>query len=313
MRSIKISQMIEDNQLTIIAGEKGINRLIKETMISRPGIELAGFTSFFDKNRVILIGSKENSFLKMFDPATKEQRLRNIFKELPPALVFSTNVIVEDIFIKLGNEYGIPILKSNFRTTALNSILYSYLQHHLAVRETIHGVLMDINGVGTLIIGKSGVGKSEVALELIKMGHIIISDDRVDIYQKDVGVLIGEAPEVLSRYLEVRGIGIVDVVAMFGVGSYRENKKVRLVVELEKWETNKNYDRLGLESKKVKYFDTEIPKVTIPILPGRNVALLVESAAANEKLKYLGYHAAFNFTKEIERKIKVNEKRSKEQ
>jgi HPr kinase/phosphorylase len=166
---------------------------------------------------------------------------------------------------------------------------------------------MDINGMGTLIIGKSGIGKSETALELIKRGHMLISDDRVDIFQKDVGTLIGEAPKILERYLEVRGIGIIDVVSMFGIGSYRESKKVRLVVELEKWEEKKNYDRLGLNTKTTKYFDTEIPIVTIPVLPGRNVALLVESAAMNEKLKYLGYHAAFNLTREVMRNIKDNE------
>ncbi|MDD4204314.1 MAG: HPr(Ser) kinase/phosphatase, partial [Acholeplasmataceae bacterium] len=257
--------------------------------------------------RVILIGSKEASFLNLLDASLQEKRLTEIFKLNPPALIFSTNVEIKDIFIKLGNKYHVPILKSKLRTTALNSKLYSYLQENLAKRQTVHGVLMDINGMGTLIIGKSGIGKSETALELIKRGHMLISDDRVDIFQKDVGTLIGEAPKILERYLEVRGIGIIDVVSMFGIGSYRESKKVRLVVELEKWEEKKNYDRLGLNTKTTKYFDTEIPIVTIPVLPGRNVALLVESAAMNEKLKYLGYHAAFNLTREVMRNIKDNE------
>lgn len=311
MKRIKIDQMITDNQLEVIAGNEGIHGYITEMMLTRPGIELAGYTTFFDQKRVILIGSKENSFFNLFDPVVQEVRLKEIFQQQPPAVVFSKNVEVSELFIKLGNEYKVPILKSYLRTTPLNSKLFSYLQDHLSPRQSIHGVLMDINGLGTLIIGKSGVGKSEVALELIKMGHILIADDRIDIFQKDVGVLIGEAPQILSRYLEIRGIGIVDVVSMFGVGAYRENKKIRLVVELEKWETNKNYDRLGLATKKVKYFDTEIPKVTIPILPGRSVALLIESAAANQKLKYLGYHAAFNLTREVQRSIDENEKRSK--
>jgi len=307
MKEIKVIQLAKENDLEMVAGETGLDKPVTEVMISRPGIELAGFMEFFDPERVILIGSKEASFLNLLDASLQEKRLTEIFKLTPPALIFSTNVEIKDIFIKLGNKYSVPILKSKLRTTALNSKLYSYLQENLAKRQTVHGVLMDINGMGTLIIGKSGIGKSETALELIKRGHMLISDDRVDIFQKDVGTLIGEAPRILERYLEVRGIGIIDVVSMFGIGSYRESKKVRLVVELEKWEEKKNYDRLGLNTKTTKYFDTEIPIVTIPVLPGRNVALLVESAAMNEKLKYLGYHAAFNLTREVMRNIKDNE------
>jgi len=307
MKVIKVIQLAKENDLEMVAGETGLVKPVKEVMISRPGIELAGFMEFFDPERVILIGSKEASFLNLLDASLQEKRLTEIFKLNPPALIFSTNVEIKDIFIKLGNKYHVPILKSKLRTTALNSKLYSYLQENLAKRQTVHGVLMDINGMGTLIIGKSGIGKSETALELIKRGHMLISDDRVDIFQKDVGTLIGEAPKILERYLEVRGIGIIDVVSMFGIGSYRESKKVRLVVELEKWKEKKNYDRLGLNTKTTKYFDTEIPIVTIPVLPGRNVALLVESAAMNEKLKYLGYHAAFNLTREVMRNIKDNE------
>ena len=307
MKVIKVIQLAKENDLEMVAGETGLDKPVTEVMISRPGIELAGFMEFFDPERVILIGSKEASFLNLLDASLQEKRLTEIFKLNPPALIFSTNVEIKDIFIKLGNKYHVPILKSKLRTTALNSKLYSYLQENLAKRQTVHGVLMDINGMGTLIIGKSGIGKSETALELIKRGQMLISDDRVDIFQKDVGTLIGEAPKILERYLEVRGIGIIDVVSMFGIGSYRESKKVRLVVELEKWEEKKNYDRLGLNTKTTKYFDTEIPIVTTPVLPGRNVALLVESAAMNEKLKYLGYHAAFNLTREVMRNIKDNE------
>lgn len=310
-KGIKVIHLANENDLKILAGEQGLNQFINEEMISRPGIELAGYMDFFDEKRVILMGSKEAGYVRMLPPEKQEERLRKIFKLHPPAIIFSTNVDVQDIYIVLGNEFGIPILKSNLRTTALNSKLFSYLQDYLAPRKTVHGVLLDINGMGTLIIGKSGIGKSETALELLKRGHMLISDDRVDVFQKDVGVLIGEAPIILERYLEVRGIGVIDVISMFGVGSYRDSKKIRLVVELETWEQGKHYDRLGLETNKVKYFDTEIPKVTIPVLPGRNVALLVESAAMNEKLKYLGYHAAFNLTRDIMRSIKENEKQRK--
>lgn len=308
MKGIKVLKMINDNQLEIFSGLDGIHELITETMLSRPGIELAGYMEFFDEKRVILIGSKELTFFNSFSETIQEQRLRKILSLKPPAMVFSKNVLISKLFIDLGNEYAVPMLKSNLRTTAINSKLYNYLQDKLSLRQSVHGVLLDINGMGTLIIGESGIGKSETALELIKRGHMLISDDRVDVFQKDVGLLMGEAPPILQRYLEVRGIGIVDVISMFGVSSYREFKQIRLVVELQKWESFNNYDRLGIETQTIKYFDTEIPKVTIPVSPGRNVALLVESAALNQKLKYLGYHAAFNLTREVTRSIKENEK-----
>lgn len=307
MKGIKVIHLAKDNQLEVVAGESGLESYISEDMISRPGIELAGFMDFFDPQRVILIGTKENSFFNLFNETIQKERLKEIFALKPPAVIFSVNVDIPRMYIELGNELGIPILRSNIRTTPLNSKLYSYLQERLAERKSVHGVLLDIGGLGCLIIGKSGIGKSETALELIKRGHILIADDRVDVYQKDVGILIGQAPKILERYLEIRGIGIVDVVSMFGVGAYRETKKIRLVVELEKWEDGKYYDRLGLDLETTKYFDTEIPKVTIPVLPGRNVATLVESAAMNEKLKYMGYHAAFNLTREITRSMKKNE------
>src|SRR5690554_1289760 len=252
MKGIKVLKLINDNQLEIYAGLDGIHEFITETMLSRPGIELAGYMDFFDQKRVILIGSKEASFFKSFSKKIQEERLRKILSLKPPAVVFSKNVEIDNLYIDLGNEYAVPMLKSNLRTTAINSKLYNYLQDNLSLRQSVHGVLLDINGMGTLIIGESGIGKSETALELIKRGHMLISDDRVDIFQKDVGLLMGEAPPILQRYLEVRGIGIVDVVSMFGVSSYREFKRINLVVELEKWESFNNYDRLGLENETIK-------------------------------------------------------------
>jgi len=296
---LKIKHLVADLDLELLTNKKGLEREIKSEMLSRPGVELAGFLDFFDADRIILIGSKEASFLSLLPYDIRRQRIEDLFIKNPPGVILSINVEIEDTFLELGNMYNVAILKSKSRTTPLSGTLYSYLHSKLAPRISVHGVLLDIHGMGTLIIGKSGIGKSETALELIKRGHILISDDRVDIFEAAPGVLIGSAPRILEKFLEVRGIGIIDVVSMFGAGAYRENKKVRLVVELEHWKKGKAYDRLGIETETTKFFNTEIAKITIPVLPGRNVATLVESAAMNQKLKYLGYNAALDLTKAV--------------
>ncbi len=302
MEYITIEKIMQDNKLELVSGQKGLKRHCVEDMISRPGVEFTGFFEYFDPKRVILIGSKEVSFLNTQTQDVIEKNVRKIFEFNPPCIVFSLNVTIPEIFIKLGEEYQICILKSNMRTTPTSSKLYNYLQEHLAERISIHGTFMDINGMGTLIIGKSGIGKSETALDLIKRGHQLIADDLVEVMEKEPGNLIGTAPNILKRYMEIRGIGIVDVVTMFGAGAYRDRKSLRLVVELESWNEEKFYDRLGLEEQKIKYFDTEITKITIPVLPGRTVSLLVESAAMNEKLKLLGHFAAMDFVSKVDQK-----------
>lgn len=296
---LSVKKMVKDLNLEVLAGEGGILHTFEEPHVQRPGLEFAGFYDFFQVERPLLIGSKELSFLLKLDEEVAKTRVRYIFEKKPPCIICSINVELPEYFKTFGNEFDIPVLKSQLRTTPLSAKLYNYLQEGLAQRQTVHGVLMDINGMGTLIIGKSGIGKSETALELIKRGHQLISDDRVDVFEKESGSLIGRAPKILERFIEIRGIGIVDVVRLFGAGAFRETKRIMMVVELEKWEDGKYYDRLGLETQTAKYFNTEIPKIVIPILPGRNTALLVESAALNEKLKYFGINSAREFTNAV--------------
>ena len=296
---MNVKKLVKDINLKVVAGENGLERKIVDANVTRPGLEFAGFFDFFEPKRIMLMGSKESSFLKTVDVNDSIERISKIFEMNPPCLICSLNVEVPDFLIELGNKYNVPILKSELRTTAISSNLYNYLQEKLAPVQTIHGVLMDINGMGTLIMGKSGIGKSETAMELIKRGHQLISDDRVDVFEKEPGNLIGRAPKVLQHYIELRGIGIVDVVHLFGAGAFRESKKIRLVVELENWEEGKYYDRLGIESETVRIFNTDVHKVVIPVLPGRNLALLVESAALNEKLKTFGINSALEFTQSI--------------
>lgn len=296
---ISVKKLVSDCELSVLAGEKGLVRKIVDANVTRPGLEFAGFFEFFEPKRILLMGSKEASFLNTIDEEVAMARISKIFEMNPPCLICSLNVEVPSFLIELGNKYDLPILKSELRTTAISSKLYNYLQEKLAPVQTVHGVLMDINGMGTLIMGKSGIGKSETAMELIKRGHQLISDDRVDMIEKEPGNVVGKAPKVLSHYIELRGIGIVDVVNLFGAGAFRESKRVRLVVELENWEAGKYYDRLGIETQTMRFFNTDIHKVVIPVLPGRNLALLVESAALNEKLKYFGINSALEFTNSI--------------
>ena len=196
---LKIKHIIRDIDLTLLNDPTCMNREIKSEMLSRPGVELAGFLDFFDADRLILIGSKEAHFLDKLPFDIRKQRVQDMFEKLPPGIIFSVNVEIEDFFIELGNQYQVAIMKSQSRTTPLSGSLYQYLHSKLAPRTSMHGVLLDIHGLGTLITGKSGIGKSETALELIKRGHLLISDDRVDIFEAAPGVLIGSAPKVLEK------------------------------------------------------------------------------------------------------------------
>jgi HPr kinase/phosphorylase len=304
---VSVNKFAKDNGLELIAGKEGIDAKITSDQVSRPGLEFAGFFDYFENTRICLIGSKDASFLESEPKDVIEKNVEKIFSLNPPCLVFSINVKINQIFIDMAEKYHIAVFRSRLRTTQTSSKLFSYLQDKLSERLSVHGTLLDINGMGTLIIGKSGIGKSETALDLIKRGHQLIADDLVEILEKEPGNLVGESPEILKRYMEIRGIGIVDVVKMFGAGAYRSKKAIKLVVELQKWDESKYYDRLGLDSEKVKYFNTEIAKVTIPVLAGRSVSLLVESAAMNEKLKLMGYNSALEFVNKVNVKASNNE------
>ena len=300
-RKITIKQLIKAIDLEVHAGEAGLNNIITEEEVRFPWLEFAGIFDYYDAKKINLISSKEAVYLNALGLELAKERVEDFIKRQPSGIVFSLNVEIPDYFIELGNKYNVPILKSDLRTTTLNSRMFGFICSKLSPRQSIHGVLLDINGMGTLIMGKSGIGKSETALELVKRGHQLIADDVVEVYEKEVGVLIGEAPQTIAQYLEVRGVGIVNVMHMFGAGAYRESKKVRLVIELEAWDKDKHYDRLGLDNETLQIFNTELPKIVIPILPGRNNAVLVEAAAMNQKLKFFGLDGGKTLTEKIGR------------
>ena len=300
-RKITIKQLVKVMELEVRAGEAGLDNVITEEEVRFPWLEFAGIFDYYEAKKINLISSKEAVYLNALGLELAKVRVEDFIKRQPSGIVFSLNVEIPDYFVELGNKYNVPILKSYLRTTTLNSRMFGFICSKLSPRESVHGVLLDINGMGTLIIGKSGIGKSETALELVKRGHQLIADDVVEIYEKEVGVLIGEAPHTIAQYLEVRGVGIVNVMHMFGAGAYRDSKKVKLVIELEAWDKEKSYDRLGLNNETVTIFNTELPKIVIPILPGRNNAVLVEAAAMNQKLKFFGLDGGKTLTEKIGR------------
>lgn len=306
--SLYVEEMVDDYHLTLISGQKGLHNEITKTQVSRPGLELAGLFDFYEFDRVQVLGSKEVAFFGWLNQEDQRIRVDMLFQKKPPCFIFSKNADIPEIFIQKGDEYQIPIIKSKKKTSSLLSSLYQYLSSKLAERQSLHGTLVDVSGVGVLIRGKSGLGKSEVALELVRRGHQLVADDRVDVYQRELGVLVGEAPTILRKYLEIRGIGIVNVVKLFGARAFKENKKIMLVIDLEPWSNTSNYDRLGLTNSTITFFDTEVAHITIPISEGRNTASLVEVAAVNARLKYMGENAAQEFADQLDAELKRKNK-----
>lgn len=293
----------------IVAGENGIKRVFIEPQLSRPGLELAGLFDFYEQNRIQLLGSKEGTFFSWLSKEDQAIRVRMMFEKNPPAFVFSRNVDIPEIFIELGNEFNVPILKSKQRTNDLFTNTLNYLGRELSPRTSIHGTLVDINGVGVLIRGKSGIGKSEVALELVRRGHQLVADDRVDVYENSEGSVVGEAPEILRKYLEIRGIGIVNVVKLFGASAYKESKRIMIIVDLLTFEAAEDYDRLGLEDTTERIFNSDISTVQIPITAARSVPTLVEVAAMTARLKFLGTNMAQEFAAELTKNIEQKSKK----
>ncbi|QVK17301.1 HPr(Ser) kinase/phosphatase [Mycoplasmatota bacterium] len=307
MNKIKVKDLVKELQLEVIAGKEGVTRPIQSKMLSRPGLELAGLFDFYEEERIQIIGSKEVTFFYWLNEIDQNTRVELLFKEKTPCLIFSNRFDIPQVFINNAEKYKIPILRSSKHTTTLMTDVTSYLAEELAETTNMHGVLVDVHGVGVLIRGKSGIGKSEAALELVKRGHKLIADDNVLIYEKEVGKLVGKPPKILEKFMEIRGIGIINVVQMFGASSYRHKKGITLVIDLETAEQNQEYDRLGVEEAKIKILNTEVSYIKIPIRPGRNMASLIEVAAINRRLRYMGFNAAQEFSDNLSQLIQTND------
>lgn len=306
---VTVKHIVDNLKMEVLFGQEFLDNEITKSMTSRPGVEIySDYFEFYEANRIQVIGTKELNLFYMISDEQKHIRVDKLFSALPPAFIFTGNVkLIPDVFFESAKKYNIPILKTKLRTTALIGKIGTYLNEQLAEKKTVHGVMLDIHGVGVLIKGKSFVGKSETALELIKRGHTLISDDSVELIRKEDGEILASALPLTERLMEIRGLGIVDVVDLFGVKAFRSKKKVMLVVELVKYQEGMKIDRLGLNQETDILFDVEIPKVSIYVMPGRNLATLVEVAAMNWKLKSFGRDAAKEFVNKLDNIVNKKE------
>lgn len=312
--SVKLSKIIKKLNLTNLTPEVNTNKiLIRQTDVNRPALQLAGFYDFFDNNRVQIIGNVEYSYINQVYEDKGAASVERMFKIGVPCLVFCRNNYPCDAIIELGNKYEIPILLTDATTSHFLSKLMHLLDEELAPRITIHGVLVDVYGEGVLIIGESGIGKSEAALELIKRGHRLVSDDVVEIKKIGEDTLIGTAPDITRYFIELRGIGIIDVKTLFGVESVKETQNINLCIKLEEWDREKEYDRLGMEEEYTEFLGHKVVSHSIPIRPGRNLAVIVESAAINYRQKQMGYNAAQELYRRVQGNLQQQRKDAQEE
>ncbi len=285
--------------MELVSGEEGINRPITTTDISRPGLEIAGYFEYYPAERLQLLGKTELTFFEKLNPRDRAERMEKLCTDITPGIIVTRDMEVPVELVEAAERESVPLLRSKQKTTRLSSHLTNYLESKLAPTTAVHGVLVDLYGIGVLITGKSGVGKSETALELVKRGHRLVADDCVEIRQEDIGTLVGNSPDLIEHLLEIRGVGIINVMTLFGAGAVRSHKRISLIIDLEIWDQKKSYDRLGLDEEKMKILDTDITKLTIPVRPGRNLAVIIEVAAMNFRLKRMGVNAAEQFTNRL--------------
>ncbi len=278
-------------------------RKVFQSDVNRPALQLTGFFDYFDSQRVQIIGKVEDAYIEDFSGEQK----RNIFSQLfsfdIPCLIYSRSISPDDIVLECAKKYDIPVFGTHLSTTYFNSELTRFLRYELAPVIAIHGVLVDVYGEGILIRGDSGIGKSEVAIELIKRGHRLVADDVVEIKKLSENRLVGKAPKIIRHFIEVRGIGIVDVKTLFGVESVKEKQTIDLIINLKEWSNTGDYDRLGLIENYDELLGNKVVSHTIPVRPGRNLAIIVESAAVNHRQKKMGYNAAIELNRRVEENL----------
>ncbi len=297
---VSLSNIIEKFHLKNLTPEIDTEKIfVHQTDLNRPALPFAGYFNGFDSKRIQLIGKVEYEYLETHDEAYIIEMATRIFETGVPCLIFCRGLEVAPLFLDLGNRFGVPVLWTEDSTSSFMSEMNRYLKIQLAPRISIHGVLVDVFGEGVLIMGESGIGKSEAALELVKRGHRLVSDDVVEIKKVNDEELIGTAPDITRYFIELRGIGIINVKTLYGVQSVRETQTIDLVIKLEEWDREREYDRLGLEEQYEEILGNKIVCHAIPIRPGRNLAIIVEAAAINYRQKQMGYNAAHELYRRV--------------
>ncbi|MCE1187736.1 MAG: HPr(Ser) kinase/phosphatase [Ignavibacteria bacterium] len=291
-------------KIRLLSDESGFDRLIKDQNLHRPGLALAGFVDLFSYARVQIFGNTEMRYLLHLDDEAREAVLHRIFKFDLPCIILTDNNEPVPGMIELANFYHIPVFGSQYSTTKLVYLIGDFLDDQFSVRCSLHGSFVDVYGVGIMFVGKSGIGKSEVALDLVERGHRLVSDDVTILTKKGQGILMGAGTSINKHFLEIRGLGLINVPKMFGVRSIRYQKRLEIIVELEIWDDNSSYDRTGLEGSSVSILDVDIPYVKLPIVPGKNITVISEIISLNYLLKHYGYDAAKDFMARLDRQLK---------
>lgn len=291
--SVSLEKIIEFHELeTVYLPSPADEILITTTEINRPGIVLTGYTDSFDPLRIQILGWTELGFLLNMNDEERKKALGYWLSLKPAAAVITRGLEIPDYFIESCKQYEVPLLKTEQETSPFLAALIAYLNAELAPRITRHGVLVEVYGEGVLITGESGAGKSEAAIELIKRGHRLIADDAVEIRKINDTTLLGNSPSNIRHFVELRGIGIIDARRIFGMGAVKANEKIEMVIQLEAWDSTKAYDRLGLDNEYASILGVKVPTMVVPITPGRNIAVIVETAAMNNRQKKMGFNAA---------------------
>lgn len=305
--SIPLTALVKEFKLEVVyasADYESIRLTVED--VARPGLQLTGYFDHFEPMRLQILGNVEFSFIQKKTPQERAAIFDKFFSYKPPALLIARNFPVDKQVLAMAKKHSITLLRSPETTAALASSIITFLRSELAPRITRHGVLVEVYGEGLLLMGDSGVGKSETALELLKRGHRLIADDAVEIRKVSESSLIGTAPDLIRNYIELRGIGIINVAKLFGMGAVRTENEINLVVNIVPWNTQEVYDRLGLDDQYMEILGVKVPMNTIPVTAGRNLAVILEVAAMNNRQRKLGYNAAQEFTDQVDRHFEIN-------
>lgn len=299
--SVKLHELVEElNNMDILYKSSDYEKAeINTSDVNRPGLQLTGFYDYFDPERIQIIGIVETTYLKELSSHVRRDKFEKLMSRKIPALVICHDMEPYEECLELAKEYDVTILKTKVDTSHFMAAIIAFLNVRLAPRITRHGVLVEVYGEGLLLLGESGVGKSETAIELVKRGHRLIADDAVEIKRVSDTSLVGSPSELIKHYIELRGIGVINVRRLFGIGSIKPSERIDLVINLENWRENYMYDRLGLENQYTNILGIDVPSLTVPVKPGRNLAVIIEVAAMNHRQKKMGYNSALELTEQI--------------